>query len=98
MVSYSSADIVVLQINHLVAFVHETHTVFTDDRWNAMVNFELTQYDDAIAAFEENLHAAKDMAEQTTSIGELRQVEMAVHSIADKQASIRRFLPRNSQK
>jgi hypothetical protein len=71
--------------------------VFTD-RGNAIVNFDLTQYDDAIASLEENLHAAKITAEQTTSIGELRQVEMALHSIAEKLASVRRFLPRNSRK
>jgi hypothetical protein len=98
LVSYIYAEIVVSPINHPVAFIHESDAVFTDDRWNAIVKFDLTQHDDAMATLEENLHTEKTMAEQTTSIGELRQVEIVVHSIAEKLASIRHFLPRNSRK
>jgi hypothetical protein len=65
LVSYSFAKILVSPINHPVAFIHETDTVFTDDRWNAIVNFDLTQHDDAIATLEENFHTAKTMAEQS---------------------------------
>jgi hypothetical protein len=45
-----------------------------------------------------NLHVAKEMSEQSTTIGELCQVEEALRSLKEKLESIQKFLPRPTKK
>lgn len=59
------------------------------------MNYDLLIYYSVISTLGENLLAAKEMFDQSTSIGDLSQVEEVLHISSDNITSIRRFLPRN---
>jgi chromosome condensin MukBEF ATPase and DNA-binding subunit MukB len=63
-----------------------------------VINYELTIYDSIVSTLCENLLAAKEMDDQSTSIGELRQVTTARNTLREKVTGIKRFLPRAMSK
>jgi hypothetical protein len=90
-------DIRITQIDRPVAFLREGDAIFSDDHWNAVINYDVSIYDSVVSTLGENL-AAKEMADQSTSNGELRQVEAALNTLREKVTGIKRFLPRSIRK
>jgi hypothetical protein len=94
----SGQEIEIRQINQPVAFLRQKDVVLSDDRWLALLSFNLTQHASVLTELEKNLHAVREAATQSTSIGETRQVEEALHALQEKLANIQRFLPRPTRK
>jgi hypothetical protein len=95
---YGDPDIRVTKIDQPVAFIRETDAIFSDDRWMAVVNYNLTPYEAVVSALRENLLATEKLVDQSTFIGELHRVESMLHSLEEKLDNIKRFLPRNLKK
>jgi hypothetical protein len=73
------------QIDQRVAFFWENNAIFSDDLWNAVINFDLTQCSLMIMmTLEADLQVAKETAEQTTSIEELRPIVETMRYLNDK--------------
>jgi hypothetical protein len=79
----SLQEIAVSQINHTVAFLRQKDVVLSDDRWLAVISSNLTHHPAVLTELESKLHTAKEMTEQSTSIGELLQIE-ALRSLKEK--------------
>jgi hypothetical protein len=91
-------EIAVSQIDKPVAFLRQKDVVVSDDRWLALLSFNLTQHASVLTELEANLHTARAATEQSTSIGEMRQIEEALRALTEKLAHIQRFLPRPTRK
>jgi hypothetical protein len=63
-----------------------------------VVNFNLTPYEETIGTLQSDLLVLKEVAERTTSLGELRHMESALVTLENKLVSIRRFAPRTRRK
>jgi hypothetical protein len=94
----SGQEIEVSQINQPVAFLRQKDVVLSDDRWLALLSFNLTQHASVLTELEVNLHAVRVADTQSTSICEKRQAEEALRALKDKLANIQRFLPRPTRK
>jgi hypothetical protein len=94
----SGQEIEVSQIEQPVAFLRQKDVVLSDDRWLALISFNLTQHASVLTELERNLHAVREAAAQSTSIGETRQVKEALRALQEKLANIQRFLPRPPRK
>ena len=88
----------VTNIDQPIAFLKEGSAIFSDDRWNAIINFDLTQFSSLLSRLEKDLEITRESTAQSNSIGELKQVEEALQSARDKLDRIHRFLPRHSRK
>jgi hypothetical protein len=88
----SVQDIVISPIIHPVAVLRQK------DRLLAMLSFNLTQHSTVLAELEMNLHTFRAATDQSTSIGETRQLEVELRYLKEKLANIQRFLPRPTRK
>jgi hypothetical protein len=68
------------QINQPVAFLRQKDVVLSDDRWLALLSFNLTQHAAVLTELEMNLHNVRAATEQSTSIGELMQFQSCATS------------------
>jgi hypothetical protein len=94
----SVQEIVNSEINQPVAFLRQKDVVLSYDRWLALLSFNLTKYAAVLAELEMNLHTIRGATDQSTSIGETRQIEEALRSLKEKLANIQRLLPRPTRK
>jgi hypothetical protein len=90
-------EIAISQINQLVAFLRQKD-VLSDDRWLVLLSFNLTQHAAVLTELEMNLHTVRAATEQSTSIGEMRQIQQALRSLQEKLENSQRFLPRPTRK
>jgi uncharacterized small protein (DUF1192 family) len=73
-------DVINTPLNHSVVFVKERDIILTNDYWRIFVHYDLAEFEEAITALHEDLTRLKASAKQTTSIVELRQVDLALSS------------------
>jgi hypothetical protein len=88
----SYAEVIGAPLNGSVAFIREGNVVLTGDSWTAMINFNLSSYQEELQA---DLGILREIAERTTSVGELRHLETALEK---KLSSLRQFLPKANRK
>ena len=68
--------------------------MLTSDYWRIVVNFDLPAYEDATIILREDLFRVKEIANRSTQIGELRQLETILASLENKLRDVRDFLPK----
>jgi hypothetical protein len=81
-------ELAIRQIDQPVAFLRQKDVVLSDDRWLALLSFNLTQHAAVLTELEMNLHAVREAAAQSTSICETRQVEEALRVLKEKLTNI----------
>jgi hypothetical protein len=60
----SVQEIVISPINQPVAFLRQKDVVLSDDRWLALLSFNLTQHADVLAELEMNSHTVRAATDQ----------------------------------
>jgi hypothetical protein len=78
--------------------VKQPDIILTNDYWRIVVHYDLAEFEEAITTLHEDLIRVKESAKQTTSIGELRQVDLALSSFEGKLAHLRRYLPKSDRR
>jgi hypothetical protein len=58
------------------------------------MNFDFADYEEVITLLRADITETQEIAERTTPIGELHQVEMQLNSLEVKLAALKEFLPR----
>ena len=94
----STTAIVNSPLNHSVVFIREAELVLTSDHWRVIVNFDLSAYEEAITVLREDLTRVEEIANHSTPIGELRQVDLALNSFEDNLLNLKRYLPKANRK
>jgi hypothetical protein len=72
--------------------------VFSNDRWAAVVSYNLTQFEAAVSTVVVQLSHVKALTNKTGPLGEFGQVDEALLSLRTRLASIQRYLPRSIRK
>jgi hypothetical protein len=75
-----------------VAFITEGEVVLTGDIWRAVINFDLTLYLEAFGVLQADLATVEEIADYTTSVGELHHVKTTLTALESKLATVRQFL------
>jgi hypothetical protein len=94
----TGAEVTNTPLNHSVLFVRDKDVILTSDYWRVVVNFDLTEFEEAITKLHEDLTRVKELARRTKPIGELRQVDLALSSFEDKLANLKRYSPRANRR
>jgi hypothetical protein len=79
----NAVEIVNLPLKHSIVFIREAELVLTSDLWRVIVNFDLSAYEEAITVLREDLTQVEGIANHSTPIGELGQVDLALNSFED---------------
>jgi hypothetical protein len=87
-------DVINTPLNHSVVFVKQQDVMLTNDYCRLIVHYDLAEFEEAITTLHEDLTRVKGSAKQTTSIRELRQVDLALSSFEEKLDNLKRYLPR----
>ena len=85
-------DVTNAPLNQSIVFVNEQDIILSNDRSRLIVHFDLTSFKDVITTLHKVLTRVKETAGRATPVGELRQVDLALSSVEDKLANLRKYL------
>jgi hypothetical protein len=69
-----TAELVNIRLNNSVLFLREHDVIVTSDFWNAVVTYDVTPYEEVLNTLQGDVLVMKKAAEQSTYLGELRQM------------------------
>jgi hypothetical protein len=98
LISSGNTEVTNKPLNNSVIFIKEGDVILYNDLWKAVLSFQLMPYKDTVSGFKTDLRMIREVAERTTPLGELRQIETMLLSLEDKLSSMQRYTPKPLRK